>query len=130
MLTVWNDESLGQSPGFSRAVEPGPGRLLMLSGQVSTDGQANPIHVGDMAGQARRCLEKISLLLAAAGGGMEHVALMRFYVTDMRRMSEVTAVRAEFFPGPVYPAMTGVGVVSLAHPDFLLEVEAVAVVPA
>jgi enamine deaminase RidA (YjgF/YER057c/UK114 family) len=130
MLTVWHDESLGQARGFSRAIEPGPGRMVVFSGQVSTDDQARPVHVGDMGGQARRCLEKIELLLKAAGGTMADVALLRFYVTDMSRMSEVAAARAPFLTGPVPPAMTGVGVTALAHPDFLIEVEAMAVIPA
>jgi enamine deaminase RidA (YjgF/YER057c/UK114 family) len=129
MKTVWHDESLGQAHGFSRAVEPGAGRLVVLSGQVSTDDKAQPIHVGDMAGQTRRCLEKIELLLKAAGGGMSDVALVRFYVTDIRLMPEVAAARADFFTDPMPPAMTGVGVTALAHPDFLIEIEAVAVIP-
>ena len=128
-MTAWHHQSLGTAPGFSRAIEPPPGRLLLFSGQVSTDDHAKPVHIDDMFGQASRCLEKIKLLTEAAGGSMSDVALLRFYVTDMSLMGEVKRAREAYFTGPVFPAMTGLGVVGLADPSFLIEIEAVAVIP-
>lgn len=126
---AWHSPSLGAAPGFSRAFEPDPGRLIFFSGQVSTDDHAQVVHEGDMYAQAHRCLEKLQLLVEAAGGSMADFGVLRFYVTDITAMGEVRRAREEFLTGPVFPTMTGVQVVALADPRFLIEIEAVAVVP-
>ena len=119
---------MGPTKGFSRAVEPAPGRTIYLSGQVSTDPSGEVVGVGDMTAQARTCLDKLALLLEVAGGSMNDIADLTMYVTDMRLMGEVQAVRAGYFDGPVPPAMTGVQVIALAKPEFLIEIAATAVI--
>jgi enamine deaminase RidA (YjgF/YER057c/UK114 family) len=119
---------LGPAKGFSRAVEAASGRTIYLSGQVSTDRSGEVVGVGDMTLQARTCLDKLALLLDVAGGSMKDIVELTMYVTDMSRMAEVQAVRAGYFDGPVPPAMTGVQVVALAKPEFLIEMAATAVI--
>jgi enamine deaminase RidA (YjgF/YER057c/UK114 family) len=123
----WPHPRLGSSPGFSRALEAPAGRTIFFSGQVPTDESGQTVG-GGMAAQAEACFEKIREMLEAAGGTMEDVVKVNLYVTDMALMDEVRGVRERYFTRAPYPAMTGVQVVALANPAWLIEVEAVAVI--
>jgi 2-iminobutanoate/2-iminopropanoate deaminase len=62
------------------------------------------------------------------GGTMGDIQKVTIFVTDMARLMDIHAVRAEFFPPP-YPASTLVQVAALVRPEYLIEIEAVAVIP-
>ncbi|GAB6904046.1 RidA family protein [Kineosporia succinea] len=110
---------------ISQAV--GVGDLVFVSGQVGVD--ANGLTVaGDFAGQARQAFRNLERVLTAAGTGLDHVAKVTILVTVPPPMDDVVALRREFFSRP-YPADTIAQVVSLAQPDWLIEIEAIAVRP-
>ncbi len=113
---------------FSSAAWQPPGRVLHISGHVSQDVDGNIVHEGDMAAQTRRVLENIRGILAGVGGTMADIQKVTVYVTDMARLMDIHAVRAEFF-APPYPASTLVQVSALVRPEYLIEIEAVAVIP-
>jgi reactive intermediate/imine deaminase len=111
-------------PLYSQGVRIG--NTIYVSGQVSVDGAGNVIGKGDMRAQARQTLENIKHVLAAEGGSLEDVVKVTMFVTDMSRADEAREVRKDYFvKNP--PASTGVEVSRLAHPDYLIEIEAVAV---
>lgn len=113
---------------FSSAAWAPPGATLFISGHVSQDAHGNTVGKGDMRAQTRQCLANIRDVLAAAGGEMSDIAKVSVFVTDVSKIKEIHEVRAEFFKRP-YPASTLVGVARLIDPDWLIEIEATAVIP-
>jgi 2-iminobutanoate/2-iminopropanoate deaminase len=101
------------------------GNTVYVSGQLARD--AHDRIEGDMAVQARRCIENIRVILEAAGARLEHVVKINAYMTDMRLAPQAWAVREEYFAASP-PASTGVQVVALTRPEALIEIEVVAVI--
>lgn len=103
-----------------------PSGLVFLSGQVAWDTEANVVGT-TYAEQARKALDNLELALEAAGSDMKHVIHIRLYVRGevADHLEEVAPVLAERW-GAARPAVTGIGVASLATKDTLLEIEAVA----
>lgn len=115
-------------PGYSQGVKvSGAQTILFLAGQVAYDKDGSVAHTGDFTAQARAVFGSIKALVEAAGGSLANVVKINTYVTDARHRPEFRTVREEFF-GPKGPASTMVQVAALAHPDYLIEVEAIAVV--
>ncbi|MBI4304857.1 MAG: RidA family protein [Chloroflexi bacterium] len=114
---------------FSSAAWAPEGRTLYISGHVSQDLEGKTVGKGDMSVQTRQCLKNIHNVLEAAGGHLSDIAKVTLFVTDLAKIKEIHEVRAEFFTRP-YPASTLVGVARLIDPDWLIEIEAVAVIPA
>lgn len=115
-------------PGYSQAVKvKGAQTILYLAGQVAYDAGGNPAHRGDFTAQARAVFGAVKALVEAGGGALANVVKITTYVTDVRHRPEFRVVREEFF-GSKGPASTMVQVAALAHPDYLIEVEAVAVI--
>jgi 2-iminobutanoate/2-iminopropanoate deaminase len=115
------------TPSYSQAINvTGVHTVLFLAGQVpyAADGTVN--HIGDFMGQARQVFGAVKALVEHAGGTLQNVVKITTYVTDVRRRLDFRVVRDEFF-GPRGPASTMVEVSSLSHPDYLIEVEAIAV---
>ena len=113
---------------FSSAAWNPPGRVLHISGHVSQDTSGQTVGQGDMAVQTRQVLDNIHSVLSSVGGTMDDIAKVTVFVTDVGRIDEIHQVRAEFFTKP-YPASTLVQVAQLIDPDWLIEIEAVAVIP-
>ncbi len=116
--------------GFTQVVVSEGGRLVHCAGQTAWDTKMQLVGAGDLGRQTDCVLENLRLALAAAGARPEHVVRLRTYVVQYRPdMIEVIFPRlgAFFAPHPP-PANTLVGVQALALPDFLLEIEATAVV--
>lgn len=106
---------------YSQAIAAGG--FLFLSGQGPLDAAGALVGEGDVAAQARQALSNIRALAEAAGGSMAGVVRLTLYLTDLSLIPLIRPVRAEFFTGPDYPAMTVVGA-ALARPGWLLEIEA------
>lgn len=100
------------------------GRILFVAGQVALDEEGQLVGRGDAAAQARQVLTNLKRVIEGAGGTMADVARTTVYLTDLDDRGPVGNVRAEFFPAPP-PANTLLVVASLAHPDFLVEIDAV-----
>jgi reactive intermediate/imine deaminase len=113
---------------FSGAAWQQQGKVLHISGQVSQDVDGNTVGVGDITAQTRQVLDNIKKILEAVGGQMSDIAKVTVFVTDMSMLDEIHRVRSEYFTPP-YPASSLVQVVSLVRSDYLIEIEAVAVIP-
>lgn len=104
------------------------GDTVLISGTVAVDAQGQLVGPGDLAAQTRQVYENIGLLLNAAGGGFEHVVRMNYYLADIERWPEVSPIRKEYLVAP-YPASTAVEVTRLVRTEWLIEIEAEAIIP-
>jgi enamine deaminase RidA (YjgF/YER057c/UK114 family) len=112
--------------GYSRAVRVGD--RVLVSGTTATDEEGDPVAPGEPEPQTRRALESIVDALEAAGASREHVVRTRIYVTDADDWEPIGSVHETFF-GEVRPASTMVEVSGLIGPEYVVEIEAEAVVP-
>jgi enamine deaminase RidA (YjgF/YER057c/UK114 family) len=102
--------------------------IIFLRGQVAQDlDTAENIAIGDPVGQTHRVMQNIQLLIEEAGGKMEHLAKLVVYLTDIRHREAVYRTMGEYIKG-VHPACTGLVVVALARPEWLVEIDATAVI--
>src|SRR3954447_23054177 len=106
----------------------GRGRFVALSGQVALDEDGKLVGEGDAAAQARQVFENLRRCLTAAGATFDHVVKLTYFVTDMAHLPALRAARAEHIPDDRLPAASAVQVAALVRPEFLMEVEAFAVV--
>ncbi|MEU1079391.1 RidA family protein [Streptomyces sp. NPDC005908] len=111
-------------------VVTGTGRLVAVSGQLALDEDGALVGEGDAGAQARQVFENLRRCLAAAGATFDDVVKLTYFVTDMAHLPAVRAARAAHVPEDRLPAASAVQVAALVRPEFLLEVEALAVVPA
>src|SRR5262245_47553707 len=111
---------------FSPAVRTG--NLLFISGTTAADESGAIVSPGDIVGQTRYIYQKLAALLAAAGGGLEHIVETTEYITTTENYRGTAEVRRELFRPP-YPAATGVIVKGLLREGALIEISAVALLP-
>jgi 2-iminobutanoate/2-iminopropanoate deaminase len=100
-------------------------RMIFVSGQLARDRQGDVVGRGDMRAQLRQVGENIKAALASAGATLSDLVKTTTYVTNIEEYFKHVDVRMEYF-GPALPTSTTVEVRRLAHPDFLVEVEVVA----
>ncbi len=115
--------------GFSQAVLVRGRRTLYMSGQTAWDAEKQIVGGDDVGRQARQAFENVRRLVGAAGGSVADVVSLRIYVVGFLpdHAAAVGSALRECFPEPAVPATTWLGVSSLARPEFLIEVEAIAV---
>ena len=105
------------------------GNLLFISGMVGVDAQGRVVGEGDVVAQARATFGNIGRVLESEGGSFADVLKVTVYLRNVEDRARINPVRAEFF-GDARPASTLVEVSKLVHPGLLIEVEAVAGLPA
>lgn len=113
--------------GFSQIVVATGAKTVFISGQTAWD--ANKKIVGeDCGGQARQALLNVRAAVEAAGGTLSDIVALRIYVVQLAENVQLVgaALKSAFPTNP--PTSTWIGVAALAVPDFLIEVEAIAVV--
>ena len=115
--------------GFSQAVAASGTRTLYMSGQTAWDANRQLVGGTDLADQARQAVRNVQALVEAGGGTISDVVSLRIYVVNYgpAKAEAVGSVLRESFSSPARPATTWIGVVSLADPGFLIEIEATAV---
>ena len=103
------------------------GNQIYVAGQTSVDANGNVVGKGDIEAQVGQVFQNIQKCLEAAGATFDHVVKLNVYSTDLNaHMESISKVRKEYFPKePV--ASTTVQVGRLVHPDWLVEIEAIAV---
>lgn len=111
--------------GYSRAVRVGD--RILVAGTTATDDDGEPVAPGDPEAQTRRALEIVVDAIETAGGRREDVVRTRVYVTDADDWETVGRVHGEFFDD-VRPVSSMVEVSSLIGPEYVVEVEAEAVI--
>jgi 2-iminobutanoate/2-iminopropanoate deaminase len=103
------------------------GNTLFIAGQLAINPTGAVVGVGDARAQARQCYANLATILAHYGGGLRHLMKTTTYITHWAYRPLVAAARDELFPAPPYPANTLVVVQGLAEPQFLVEIEGIAV---
>jgi enamine deaminase RidA (YjgF/YER057c/UK114 family) len=116
--------------GFSHAVRQKGGDTLHLAGQVAWDKDGKVVGAGDLAAQTRQVLANLRAVLAAAGATPADIVRLRTYVVNHSpdKLGPVLGEIGAFYAGATPAANTFIGVQTLALPDFLVEIEATAVI--
>jgi enamine deaminase RidA (YjgF/YER057c/UK114 family) len=112
--------------GFSRAVRASG---IVAVGGTTAGSSGKPVAIGDPAAQTRAILEIIAKALEDAGAGLKDVIRTRVYLVDIAHWEAVGRVHGEFF-GAIRPASSILQVTRFINPDWLVEIEADAVLPA
>jgi 2-iminobutanoate/2-iminopropanoate deaminase len=112
---------------YSQAAAGTPGELVYVSGQVAVDPETGALVDDDVRAQTALALRHVAAILAAAGGGLQHVVKTTVYLTDMDDFAAMNEVYAHAFSGHA-PARATVGVAALPL-GAQVEIEAVAVLP-
>lgn len=114
---------------MSTAVVAEAGRLLFVSGLLARDAGGAIVAAGDIRAQTRKVCENLRAAVEAAGGTLADVVRLDVYVRDIDGLADIHAVRREFFAADP-PASTLVEVSRFTHPDALIEISAIAALPA
>lgn len=104
------------------------GRLVFVSGMTALRPDGSISGVGDVKEQTRQVCENVQAAVREAGGTLDDVCRVDVYVRNIEDFAAIHEVRAQYFHEPL-PASTMVEVSKLAHPDYLIEISAIAVIP-
>ncbi|MBP1154105.1 MULTISPECIES: RidA family protein [unclassified Paenibacillus] len=100
------------------------GNMMVISGMLPTDDSGRVVGLGDAKAQAEQVFQNIKAVLDAAGAHFSDVVKLSIFLTDIQLRSEIASVRARYF-GEAKPASTLLEISRLAHPDALMEIEAI-----
>ena len=104
------------------------GNLVFVRGQVGSDFDGNVVGAGDPAAQTEQAMRNLEQLLEEAGSKLEDICRIQVYITDRQYRDPVYRVIGKWLKG-VYPVSTGLIVSGLAKPEWVMEIEATAVIP-
>ena len=126
-----NPDDLPKNRAFTQVVSvSGAVKTIYVGGQDAVDEQGNIVGKGDIGAQAQQVLANLQKALAAAGAELELIVKWNVYLVQGQSLQQgFAAFQRAWGNRPNPPAITGMFVVGLAHPDFLVEMDAVAVVP-
>ncbi|SDT08322.1 Enamine deaminase RidA, house cleaning of reactive enamine intermediates, YjgF/YER057c/UK114 family [Paenibacillaceae bacterium GAS479] len=117
--------------GFSQVVISEPGRIVNVAGQVAWDATGH-MNAEGLEGQLRQTLKQVIIAVEAAGGTLDDIQMLRLYIPNFQSNPDadlIAKVLTETFGTENPPASSWIGVQALAQPEYLVEVEAMAVVP-
>lgn len=105
------------------------GNTVYLRGQIAQDlDTRESLHVGDAGKQADKAMANIAMLLHEAGSELDHIVKIVVYLTDIRYREAVYRAMGKWLKG-VFPVSTGLVVSALARPEWVVEIDATAVIP-
>ena len=123
---VSNGNPMEKVVGFSRAVRVG--NWISVGGTAPVNQDGNTVGVDDVAAQTRQCIEIIKAALEDAGSGLQDVVRTRIILTDIEDWKAAIEVRAEYFRD-IRPVDTIMAINRFVNPEWLIEIEADAVIP-
>ncbi|MCY4486406.1 MAG: RidA family protein [Deltaproteobacteria bacterium] len=115
-------------PRYTQGILAEGKRLLFVAGQTGVDADNNVVGKGDVAAQTEQVLKNMKAVLDEAGASFADVVKITTYITDPRFRDDLNPARLKYFSDNP-PASTLVVVSGLANPDYLVEIEAIAVLP-
>ncbi len=117
---------------YNHAISVGPGKLLFISGQVSIDDEGALVGLNDFNAQLDQVYANLGHILKSAGTGFDHVVKLTTYLTrtqDMKTYYEKRSeIYAEIYSDGRYPTNTLVVIEQLAREEWLVEIEAIAII--
>ncbi len=122
-----NPPGLSTPTGYSHVVSARGGRTIYLSGQVAFDAKGQLVGRGDLTAQTKQVFANLDTALKAAGATFNDVVKVNYYMLDAAQVQVIRDIRSQYFTKDL-PASTLVQVPRLANPDFLVEIEVIAVV--
>ena len=116
--------------GFSQAISASAGRIVFISGQVAWDENQNIIGKGNLKAQTERSIQNLQAAIEAAGGTLGDITMIRIYTVESQNedMRIVAEALTTYFGTDSPPASTWIKVAGLASEDFMIEIEAQAVI--
>jgi 2-iminobutanoate/2-iminopropanoate deaminase len=126
-VTLLNPTTIAHPTGYSHVAEVRGGTLLFIAGQVATDPDGKLVGKGDYRAQTDQVFKNVGAALAASGGRFDDLVKLTYFVVDLE-LPEIREVRDRYVDTTHPPTSTAVQVGRLFRPEFLLEVDAVAVV--
>jgi|SRR3990170_4191779 len=126
-----NPDGLHKNPAYTQAVAvSGHAKTIYVGGQNAVDSSGNIVGQHDISAQTERALRNLETALRAGGAELHHVVKWNVYILQgQSAQAGFQAFQEVWGQRPNPPAITGVFVASLAHPDFLVEIDAIAVIP-
>ena len=125
MKKVIAPSSLHRPFGYAHAIQIE--KTLYISGQVPLDMDLKSVGEGDIAAQTEQVYANMEKVVKSAGGSMRNIVMLNIYCTDLDAYDKHTrSVRKKYF-GDYYPATTAVEIKRLYRPEYMIEIEAVAV---
>lgn len=125
---VSTDDLRAPNGHFSQAtIADAGGRLVFISGMTARRPDGSIAGIGDVEAQTRQVCENVKNAVEAAGGTLEDVCRVDVYIRNMEHFDQIHKVRREYFKDPA-PASTMVEVNKFTSPDYLIEINAIAVV--
>jgi enamine deaminase RidA (YjgF/YER057c/UK114 family) len=126
-LRYINPPGLAKATGYTHVVVAPDGRTVYIAGQVALDSTGQLVGPGDFRRQAEQVIRNLQRALASVGGTLDDVAKTTTFITDLKHLPALREVRTQYLDPKRPPASTLLVVSSLARPEFLIEVEAIAV---
>ena len=126
-----NPAGLHKNPAYTQTVVvSGDVTTIYVGGQNAVDAAGNILGKGDIRAQTEKALKNLETALAAGGAKLQHVLKWNIYILHVQSAQlGFEAFQKVWGQRPNPPVITGIFVPALAHPDFLVEIDAVAVVP-
>lgn len=104
------------------------GKLVFISGMTARRADGSIAGIGDIEAQTKQVCENLKSAVEAAGGNMDDIVRVDVYVRNMEHFDQIHKVRREYFKAPA-PASTMVEICKMTSPDYLIEINAIAVLP-
>jgi 2-iminobutanoate/2-iminopropanoate deaminase len=121
-------DTMPKSIGYSQVARVSGGAIVFVAGQVALDNSGMVVGRDDFGEQVKRVFENLKAAVEAAGGTMNDVIKLNSYLLDLSHLNEFREIRDKYVNLKNPPVSTAVQVSRLFRPEFLVEVEAVAVV--
>ena len=129
VVTFVKSSTLPPAVGYSQAAVVTKGRFVYISGQVALDTSGNLVGSGDFRAQVKQTFENLRAALAANGATFNDVVKLNSYFLDIKQAPAFREVRDQYVNVTNPPVSTAVEVRRLVREEWLIEVEAIAVVP-
>lgn len=114
-------------PRYSQGILAEGGKLLFIAGQTASDKEGNVVGKGDIEAQTHQVFKNLSAVLKDVGGSLDHLVMTTTYITDRKYREGYNRVRQQYYKKNS-PTSTLVIVTGLASPDYLIEINGIAVI--
>jgi enamine deaminase RidA (YjgF/YER057c/UK114 family) len=126
-IELLNPSTLPTPTGYSQLATVSGGTMIVIAGQVALDVHGNVVGAGDFAAQTTQVFRNLVAALEAAGSSTRQLVKLNTYVTDLSDIAAFRRIRDQFLDKDHLPASTLVQVTRLFRPEFMIEIEAMAV---
>ncbi len=127
-INFLNPTSMPAANGYSHVAEVRGDRTIYLAGQVALNAQGELVGLNDLAAQTQQVFANLQAGLAAVGATFQHVVKLNYYLLDISQIAVVRTIRDQFVNVAQPPTSTAVEVRRFVRDEFLIEIDAIAVI--